>query len=280
MDKINADKINADVPKHDKPSTATPNFDRPNKELPNEEKRDGFGSNSCNPGKGKRKLSIIQVVGLVLLPFLLSILGALCIFNRKNEVKIPILMVREIWRESSPDWKKPGKYWETYKSTPNVYEDENEVLGIVLHHTAYPGTAENVVKALCDPKNKVSCHVVIDKDGTRYVLAPPEATTWHAGFSKWGNRYRANTFMIGIEYHGNTLEAPLTEEQIESSVEYMAPIIRKYNIKAENIVTHEMIRNAYKEAFPKKKNVFGKVDITQEEYVKVLNALDTANLLK
>ncbi len=204
----------------------------------------------------------------------------LLILVRPATVKVPFLDTKEMMRQVSPEWEKPGKYWVTHRATPNIFEGENEVAGIVLHHTAYEGSADLVVKDLCDPSNPVSCHVVIDKDGTRYVLAPPEAITWHAGFSKWGNRYRVNLFMIGIEFQGNTLVEPLTEAQIESAIEYMRPIIEKYNISADNIVTHQMIRDAYREANPKNKKAWPKVDITPEEYERVRNALDTARLLK
>lgn len=222
------------------------------------------------------KRGILLGVSIVIL---LGVVGLL-IFYRPDNVKLPVLDTKEIMREASPEWEKSGKYWETYMPTPNVYEGKNEVSGIVLHHTAHEGPADRVARALCDSTNTVSCHVVIDKDGTRYVLAPPEAITWHAGYSKWGDRYRVNTFMVGIEFQGNTLVEPLTVEQIESAIEYMRPIIEKYDIKAQNIVTHQMIRDAYREANPKNRKAWPKVDITPEEYDRVKEALSTAGLLK
>ena len=151
---------------------------------------------------------------------------------------------------------------------------------VVLHHTASKGTGEMVAKELCRPGRGASCHVVIDTDGTRYVLAQPEEITFHAGYSKLGNRFRVNTFSIGIEFQGNTLERPLTNEQIESAIEYLRPIIKKYRIPAKNIVTHKMVRDAYKKAIPGNKKAYPKVDITPIEYNRVLNALDTAKLLR
>lgn len=201
------------------------------------------------------------------------------LFRPSHEIATPTLSPQEIYRRQSPDWEKPGKYWVTHLLTPNVYEGINEVEGIVLHHTAYPGTARQIAEALCRTTSDASCHVVIDDDGTRYILAEPEVITWHAGKSKLGDRFRANLFTVGIEFHGNTLEFPLTDEQIESAVEYLKPIITKYNIPAEKIVTHRMIREAYMEAMPKDKKVFPKVDITPVEYERVIFALDTAHLI-
>ena len=211
----------------------------------------------------------------------LAVCVVVLLLSRPKAEETIIVDLKEQMREESPDWHKPGRYWETFRPTPNIYPDEkNDVKGIVLHHTAYEGDAERVVDDLCNPNNPVSCHVVIDKDGTRYVLAPPEAVTWHAGFSQWNGRFRVNQFMIGIEFQGNTVVEPLTREQIESALEYMGPIIKEHEISRHNIVTHEMIREAYRKAIPKNKKAWPKVDITPVEYLRVMNALDTASLLR
>lgn len=190
----------------------------------------------------------------------------------------PETVTLDMIREQSHDWKREGKFWVTYRPTANIYEEKNEVLGIILHHTAVDSTVEYVVNEIFKDGQTISCHVVIDEDGTRFVLAEPETVTWHAGLSKWGDRFRANLFTIGIEFHGNTVKKPLTDAQIESAVEYMRPIIREYNIRPENIVTHEMVREEYRKAFPKNKKAYPKVDITPTEYQRVMHALDTAGL--
>lgn len=145
------------------------------------------------------------------------------------------------------------------------------MLGVILHHTAEP-TAESALKILSSPEKKVGTHVVIDTDGTRYVMAEPTVVAYHAGYSILNGLEGCNYFTIGIEFQGNTLKAPLTEEQIESGTEYLIPIINTYNIPLENIVTHQMIRNAYKEKYPNKR-CSGKVDITQTEYQRFMNHL-------
>lgn len=160
-------------------------------------------------------------------------------------------------------------------STPNVDKGINEVKGIVLHHTATASLEESIEK-LTTPGSGVSCHVLIDKDGTRYLLAPPEAITWHAGFSKMGNREKCNKFTIGIEFQGNTVEEPLSEEQVESAVEYIVPLMEEYGIPIENIVTHEQIRKSYQDAHPKS-GVPDKVDITESQHQRILNALQLQN---
>lgn len=68
------------------------------------------------------------------------------------------------------------------------------------------------------------------------------------------------------------LVAPLTEDQMKSAIEYLRPIIKKYNIPYSNIVTHEMVRQAYKKKHPQKR-CSGKVDITQTEYKRFMKLL-------
>ena len=164
------------------------------------------------------------------------------------------------------------KYSEIKYPTPNIDKDRvNSVEGVILHHTAGP-TVEKSLAILTSLKKKVGTHVVIDTDGTRYIMASPETVTFHAGWSYLNGKTGCNYFTIGIEFQGNTLEKPLTEDQINSAIEYLLPLIAKYKISVNSIVTHEMVRNAYKKMYPKKR-CSGKVDITQAEYRRFMKAL-------
>ena len=163
-------------------------------------------------------------------------------------------------------------YPEVSYPTPN-YDSVavNEVRGVVLHHTAEP-TIERSLAVLTSPEKQVGAHVVIDTDGTRYVMCLPRVVTWHAGKSLLNGREKCNFFTIGIEFQGNTLERPLTSEQIASGVEYLLPLIAQYHIPVENIVTHQMVRAAYKAKHPRER-VYDKPDITQTEYRRFMAAL-------
>ncbi len=170
---------------------------------------------------------------------------------------------------------KQQQYQEKSYPTPNVDPVKvNEVKGIILHHTAEP-TVERSLFVLTKGERGVGTHVVIDTDGTRYIMCRPDQVTYHAGKSYLAGREGCNNFTVGIELQGNTLEKPLTEDQINSAVEYMLPLIAKYNIPLENIVTHEMIRKAYKKRHPRER-VYDKVDITPTEYKRVMAALKAA----
>jgi len=173
---------------------------------------------------------------------------------------------------SADTLKVPAKlptYKEVSYPTPNFdAEKVNEVQGVILHHTAEP-TVERSLYVLTKGPRQVGTHVVIDTDGTRYVMCEPTTVTYHAGKSLLNGREGCNAFTIGIEFQGNTLEQPLTDNQVYSAIEYLLPIMEKYNVQAKNVVTHEMVRQAYKKKHPKEK-CYNKVDITQVEYKKFM----------
>ena len=156
--------------------------------------------------------------------------------------------------------------------TPNYDKERtNKVLGVVLHHTAEP-TVEKSLAILTSPVKKVGTHVVIDTDGTRYIMAEPNVATYHAGRSILNGHEGCNYCTVGIEFQGNTLVAPLTDDQIASGIEYILPIMARYSIPLENIVTHEMVRTAYMQKYPNKR-CSAKVDITSIEYARFMKAL-------
>ena len=81
--------------------------------------------------------------------------------------------------------------------------------------------------------------------------------------------------MLGIEFQGDTNKKDLTEQQIQSAVEYLKPIIKKYNISLENITTHEKVRSLYND-FAKKQKIKtapNKPDINQKNYEKIVQEL-------
>ena len=162
--------------------------------------------------------------------------------------------------------------------TPNYdRRRKNEVKGIVLHHTGELTLAESL-EILSSPERKVSTHVVIDTDGTRYIMADPTVVTFHAGRSVLYGREHCNYCTVGVEFQGNTQVAPLTAEQIASAIEYLLPIMERYDIPLKNIVTHEMVRNAYRRLYPDKPCDI-KVDITPIEYAHFMRVLCTYLLI-
>lgn len=148
--------------------------------------------------------------------------------------------------------------------------------GIVLHHTGFTDDKNlSKVTELLTKKGGNSAHVIIGEDGRRRVLAESEKVTFHARESRFNNRNNVNDFMVGIEFQGDTNKKDLTDNQIESAIEYMLPIIRKNKISLENITTHQKVRELYNEYANASGNKPGKdkPDINYSNYVKIINAL-------
>jgi N-acetylmuramoyl-L-alanine amidase len=150
-------------------------------------------------------------------------------------------------------------------------------IGLTIHYTAGL-TAESAISTLTTAKVQASAHLVIDRDGTVYQLAPLNAVCWHAGPSSWRGRQMCNGFMIGIELvnagpltkKGNgkfyfevakSKECPkdeavegrqklwpntthwqeYPEAQMEALIEVSRAIQKEYDVAEENIVGHENI---------------------------------------
>ena len=158
-------------------------------------------------------------------------------------------------------------------------EKVNEVRGVILHHTALP-TIERSLEVLTLPENKVSSHCLIDTDGTRYILCEPRVVAFHAGRSILNGREQCNEFTIGVEFQGNTVETPLTDDQINSAIEYLLPILEEYKIPLDSIVTHEKVRLDFMAKYPEKTWIKDKCDITPIEYERVMKALREAKAFR
>jgi N-acetyl-anhydromuramyl-L-alanine amidase AmpD len=148
--------------------------------------------------------------------------------------------------------KTSSKYPEQRFQTPNVRTEKdesyqqghplkNELQGVVLHQTAYSEKDLSKVHEQFMTPNQNSAHVLIGYDGERRVYADPEQVTFHGGVSSFKGRENVNDFMLGLEFQGVAGKDKLTDKQIESAVEYLTPIIRKYNIPIEHITSHAAV---------------------------------------
>lgn len=75
---------------------------------------------------------------------------------------------------------------------------------IVLHYTGMPGNdrlsgAERAIRWLTTEVSQVSCHYVVDEDGSVTQLVPEARRAWHAGAGAWKGETDINSASIGIE---------------------------------------------------------------------------------
>ncbi|MFW5955082.1 MAG: 1,6-anhydro-N-acetylmuramyl-L-alanine amidase AmpD [Guyparkeria sp.] len=74
---------------------------------------------------------------------------------------------------------------------------------------------------------RVSAHVVIYRDGSIRQFVPFDRRAWHAGESRFGERFRCNDFSIGIELEGTDTD-PYTAVQYERLGQVLEAIKRAY----------------------------------------------------
>ena len=112
---------------------------------------------------------------------------------------------------------------------------------IVLHSMSFHTLQESWNAFDAD---KVSSHYLIDRDGTVYRLVDEEKRAYHAGISNWrgmvsGPKPSLNDCSIGIEFQRLPLpHAQITQKQVKAGIELCAQLMRKYKLKAHQVVGH------------------------------------------
>ena len=123
----------------------------------------------------------------------------------------------------------------SYAPTPNHGKLIKPGL-VVIHYTG-SNSLQGVLSWLCDPKSRVSAHLVIAKTGQVWQLLPFNVRAWHAGKSEYAGRANVNGFSIGIENVGLGDEWP--EAQIEANIGVIRALCAVYDIV--DLVGHDEV---------------------------------------
>lgn len=117
----------------------------------------------------------------------------------------------------------------------------NTVEYIIIHHTATPaGTLQGCINWLLgktSTSNPVSCHFIVDVDGSAYKLGDPKQVLWHAGQSLWGMTVGLNYHSVGIEIIWPT-DWDFTNEQRGTVKALIGHLMATFKIPAENVLRH------------------------------------------
>ena len=137
--------------------------------------------------------------------------------------------------------KVDGKFEERVRPTPNKSSSKITPEGVVLHHSY--GSYEGGVSWILNDTSNVSYHVLIDTDGKRTVFADDNERAWHAGKSSFKGRGGCNGYMLGVAFTNDTNSRELTDEEVASAVEYMAPRFDKWGWPKDlsTITTHREV---------------------------------------
>lgn len=115
----------------------------------------------------------------------------------------------------------------------------HERLGVLFHHSV--SSFADTIARMLDPASRVSYHVLIDGDGTRCTLVPDGHIAWHAGASQFLGRTRCNDFLLGLAFAGDTRARPLTEAQLASGLEWLAPRWVRHGWSADRMIDHRQV---------------------------------------
>lgn len=107
---------------------------------------------------------------------------------------------------------------------------------VIIHHTAQ-NSCNQTLQTFTLLRTQVSAHYVICKDGFVHHMLNDYLRAWHAGYSKWGNLTDVNSSSIGIEIDNNGFEL-FTDPQINSLLQLLDTLKRKYAIPAANFIGH------------------------------------------
>lgn len=142
-------------------------------------------------------------------------------------------------------------------------------IGIVLHHNYLNEidlynqmTKLKPILSNGDTVVPASYHCVGWKDGRRSRFAEDTQRAWHAGKSEFNGMKYCNNFMLGYCFYGNSNKDALSNDQIESFIEWFIPRMETYRIPKSNVVDHRMVA-------PNRK-----VDLNIHQYNRVMSSID------
>lgn len=146
--------------------------------------------------------------------------------------------------------------------SPNLaLSPAHERLGVCFHHSVMDFAS--TIAHLLLPESQVSYHVLIAPDGNRARLVDDGHIAWHAGVSRFQGRERCNDFLLGVSFAGDTRKAPLTEEQVASALDWLAPRWTRYSWTLDWMTDHRQIAPGRKD------------DLAPAEWARLIDAIHT-----
>ena len=119
----------------------------------------------------------------------------------------------------------------------------NDIKYLIIHYTGMQ-SARVSMDRLKNPKSKVSCHYLINREGVVYKMIEENKIAWHAGKSRWKNIRNLNKCSIGIEIQnkGHFLNYQrFPKKQISSLIVLIKFLLKKYKINKNNVLGHSDI---------------------------------------
>jgi N-acetylmuramoyl-L-alanine amidase len=131
------------------------------------------------------------------------------------------------------------------QASPNHEPRLNDVQPrlIVLHYTGM-ASGQAAVDWLCHTDAKVSCHYLVDVDGSIVQMVDEDQRAWHAGVSSWQGVIDINSASIGIEIQnvGQSGGLPaFPPEQMQKVGMLCLDIMVRHDLSPHQVVAHSDI---------------------------------------
>lgn len=162
--------------------------------------------------------------------------------------------------ESQAFDQMPNKYPEQIALSPQTngpYARKITPRAIVMHDTEgnYSGSIDWTSR-ITNPSNGArlyaSYHCIVARDGRRTVTNRDDNRAYHAGVSSFKDMKSLNNFSIGVAFERSSYSEPLQTAAIESAIEYIAPLMKKWSISIDMVTDHRTIApNRKKDLNPK-----------------------------
>jgi N-acetylmuramoyl-L-alanine amidase len=111
---------------------------------------------------------------------------------------------------------------------------------LLLHYTGMASAAA-ACDLLCSDQSGVSCHYLVDEDGTIIQMVGEELRAWHAGVSSWKGEADTNSRSIGIEIQNpghNLGYRDFPEQQMAAVVDLCRDILSRHAIPPQHVLAH------------------------------------------
>ena len=154
----------------------------------------------------------------------------------------------------------PNKYPETVALSPQTNGPRARKIApkaIVMHDTEgnYSGSIDWTSK-INNPSTGerlyASYHCIIARDGRRTITNRDDNRAYHAGVSSFKGMTSLNNWSIGVAFERSSYTEQLQPAAIESAIEYIVPLMKKWNITLDMVTDHRTIApNRKKDLNPK-----------------------------
>ena len=119
------------------------------------------------------------------------------------------------------------------------------IRGIVLHATADEGHEALSLSWMRSPKSRVSCHLLVGRDGRVTRLVGDRHRAWHAGLARWRGTRDVNSITLGIEIANRNDGEPFTRAQYRRVADIVAHYCRQ-GLSLDDVVSHGAIAGGRK----------------------------------